>query len=115
MSLALSFLLLMHVLHLFVDKKTCNSIGAFLAEIFDQATNDFIVEMATKHNHHVIWLGGNDLAKTDWAANQPDTGSSTEHCMELNIDRFNSHWNDDQCDHRQRFICQVYADEEFIG
>ncbi|RUS87571.1 hypothetical protein EGW08_004677 [Elysia chlorotica] len=114
-----------------MDKSSCNALGAFLVEIFDQATNDFIVEMARKHNHHVIWLGGNDRAQTgqwiwansgiavstfdDWAAGQPDTGSSTEHCMELNIDRFNSHWNDDQCAHNQRFICQTYADEEFIG
>ncbi|GFN89910.1 C-type lectin [Plakobranchus ocellatus] len=108
--------------------------GAYIVEIFDQPTNDFIVEMATKHAHHVIWLGGSDLVKSgewiwsrsgvpvnqfdDWAPNQPDGSSDstdTEDCMELNIDKYGGHWNDDQCEHRQRFICEKPADEEIIG
>ncbi|RUS87572.1 hypothetical protein EGW08_004678, partial [Elysia chlorotica] len=90
-------------------QSTCAAMGAYIAEIFDQATNDFITDMARKHQHRVIWLGGSDLIKSgewlwarsgipvssafqDWAPNQPDgnTGdaSDTEDCMELNIDKY---------------------------
>ncbi|KAK3778648.1 hypothetical protein RRG08_012923 [Elysia crispata] len=117
-------------------QSTCAAMGGFIAEIFDQATNDFIVQMATKHQHRVIWLGGSDLVKSgewvwaksgiavsaafdDWAPNQLDGNKSdaqdTEDCMEMNIDKYGGHWNDDECEHKQRFIREKPASEEFIG
>ena len=70
-----------------------------------------------------LWIGGVDAFKegewrwittmetissskfSDWQTGQPDNGSGTEHCLELNP-IFDFRWNDDQCYHRHKYICE---------
>ena len=70
-----------------------------------------------------VWIGGSDAFKegewrwistmevissskfSDWSRGQPDNGSGTEDCMELNP-AFDFLWNDDQCYNLHKFICE---------
>ena len=48
----------------------------------------------------------------DWASGQPgstSTHDSDEHCIEMNLGGSHEGWNDDECHHEQRFVCQKPA------
>ena len=68
-----------------------------------------------------IWLGGTDegregqwqwvsngqnvtMTSDFWLPGQPDNGSGTEHCLEMNI---GGAWNDEQCWWEQISVCEI--------
>ncbi|XP_005098908.1 perlucin-like [Aplysia californica] len=106
--------------------------GGFVAEVYSDQENEFLKQMMRDHGSKTIWLGADDLIiegkwywatsgtsvdeYSDWAPGQPDsTATGDENCMEFNLESFGGHWNDDECDHHQRFICQKYITADVIG
>ena len=92
----------------------CEAIAAHLVTIDREAENSLVHGLIHDEN---AWLGASDLvlegswvwangegwAFNRWESGQPDNGSGTEDCAFM---RPNGLWNDDQCGHGVRYVCE---------
>nr|XP_019930721.2 perlucin [Crassostrea gigas] len=104
----------------------CRLLHSNLAEIETQEEGTFLQSQARIHTHenrdsHGFWIGGTDAVEegkwiwitsghsftySHWAPGFPDDYHGNEDCLELFKDeRFL--WNDEKCDHRMSFICEL--------
>jgi len=108
-------------------KSTCDSLGARLIEINDQAEHNFVVQLVKETIKQSVWVGGRyvksegvwvwdssgDLiggdAYTNWAPGQPAASSSTS-CLQLWKQR-GYRWDDYLCKEKTHFICEIWLDE----
>merc|ERR1712183_1076633 len=107
----------------------CRALGGFLAEVHSSQQNDFIKALMANHSSDAIWLGADDLvvhgqyywatsgtpvtAFSDWDVGEPEM--TDEHCIELDVKKHGGKWNNDQCDHKQHFVCQRYQTTAVVG
>lgn len=111
------------IVHWSEAANTCESLGAYLAEVDSREENDFLVTLVESplntNNIHVMWLGGTDIDKegdwvwthskrkvtyTNWGRGEPN-GKRRENC--LHTYRGNGEWNDIGCGHKCGFICEA--------
>lgn len=82
---------------------TANSNGGRLATIYDASTNQLLWYNAKNANPYIglndidkegvyVWRDGSPLSYTNWDANQPDDGGSSEDYAEIRY--WNGTWND---------------------
>jgi hypothetical protein len=103
-------------------RDACASAGLHLVTITSQAENDWInATGATLAPGGMWWIGLNDLAQTGswvwveddspavftaWAAGEPSTAYSNEHCVDMPYSA-NNGWNNTRCDATLRYFCEM--------
>ncbi|XP_048729444.2 perlucin-like [Ostrea edulis] len=108
----------------------CHLLHGKLAEIETMEEDNFLQLEAIRHAHENhgsfgFWIGGtdaliegewtwvssgNNFTYSNWAPGFPDDYHGNEDCAHLHKD---SHfeWNDERCDHRMAFICELALEE----
>ncbi|EDS31090.1 salivary C-type lectin [Culex quinquefasciatus] len=115
-------------LNFFEACQACESYGLRLASVTSAAdTNEIQVALnnAKAEQWWTFWIAGTDLGRSrsflwittgkpiwrpnlylNWYPGQPDNHGGIEYCIEVYHESANR-WNDNDCNVRQRFVCQV--------
>ncbi|XP_069106627.1 perlucin-like [Argopecten irradians] len=122
-------------------KKYCQIFGGDLVKIetqeeettLEQVLNDVHANRTAKIENY--WVDGSDVLTegewrwvgtpgysqliaggySNWEDGQPDNYGGSENCIQIRYD-FNMHWNDEDCDEKDSFICEAeYSDGMLTG
>ncbi|TMW51199.1 hypothetical protein DOY81_003735 [Sarcophaga bullata] len=112
----------------------CKRRNSQLAIIDSEEKNDALVDLLanTIGVYDRLWLGGNDefnasleidrlffwsptgeqFTFTNWVEKEPNNGGSKEHCVHIYGSIRSYRWNDEWCDKKLGFICELKPDLE---
>jgi len=101
----------------------CEKLGGSLAIIKDGETNKFITNLIRSGKHDTsFWIGLHDRDAenkfhwvdespltdyTNWYHNEPTPNVEGEDCVHVTGAMWKYQWNDRECDHKFRYICQI--------
>ena len=99
----------------------CRAMGGYLVELDDAQEYRFVFDFVSSiRGTNNFWTGGNDadreghfvyynskkpVPNLTWVGGQPDNGSGTEDCMQINLHL--GGLNDDQCYNKGKYVCEV--------
>ncbi|KAK7108591.1 hypothetical protein V1264_016300 [Littorina saxatilis] len=111
--------------HKWTDAQTsCKSLDQHgkLVEIGSADENNFVANFVKSHGGQNVWVGINDMAKeghfvfgtstwglpyTNWNPGEPNNNAGSEDCVAIDVQRYNGHWHDQNCDNQLSFVCEV--------
>ncbi|XP_034329690.2 perlucin-like [Crassostrea angulata] len=112
----------------------CRAYGGYLANIND-IHEQHVIETVVSRNiggfsPGIFWLGGTDVqiegewvwtgnvqamgSYKNWAPGEPNNANGNEHCLEMDMGG-QYHWNDNNCENRFNFICEMPTADPGIG
>ena len=54
-----------------------------------------------------VWDSGNPVTLNHWKPGKPDNNGYNVHCMAVNMDWGTWTWEDINCDHQYRSVCEI--------
>ncbi len=105
----------------------CRAEGSYLVEIGSQIEQCFLQGLVGENN---VWIGLQDKAHNEnwshwnsgapveysnWRYDQPDNYEGEQYCGELVNVWMNGKWTDNNCNWRNKFVCERGSDQAFLA